>query len=314
MARVTPLWRRRAGAGCTQVWARSGRSSGVRYWRAPVRAGERYVSFNGLAKACAKAGGFPEPEIINYNAKEFDFGKDKPFPLRDQHFFTSVDKVRDRRGRRRGWQEGGEAGRGRGGGAGGHDQHFVTSVDKVRDRRGRRWFPEGGRGVGRRGARDTSSRPARPRPRSPLAPTAPPTHAPELFALPVRQAALHTRQASAHTAPGPGHRVPPRRAPPPRRPSPTSTGSPSSRCWTACATRTRRTLAAARSARRPTLRPTTWCWRSWGGARTPPRARGGDSAHGARAAAAAPSSAPTPAAFLINPLCVVMSVFLPGLG
>ncbi|KAJ9528022.1 hypothetical protein QJQ45_005700 [Haematococcus lacustris] len=55
--------------------------------------GERVVTFNGIAKACAKAAGAPEPEIINYNAKDFDFGKDKPFPLRDQHFFTSVDKA-----------------------------------------------------------------------------------------------------------------------------------------------------------------------------------------------------------------------------
>lgn len=32
-------------------------------------AGERYVTFNGLAKACAKAMDKPEPEIINYNPK-----------------------------------------------------------------------------------------------------------------------------------------------------------------------------------------------------------------------------------------------------
>jgi hypothetical protein len=51
------------------------------------------VSFNGIAKACAKAGGFPEPEIINFNAKDFDFGKAKAFPMRDQHFFASIDKV-----------------------------------------------------------------------------------------------------------------------------------------------------------------------------------------------------------------------------
>jgi hypothetical protein len=25
--------------------------------------------------------------------QDFDFGKEKPFPLRDQHFFTSIDKV-----------------------------------------------------------------------------------------------------------------------------------------------------------------------------------------------------------------------------
>ncbi|KAL8027230.1 hypothetical protein ABFS82_14G084100 [Erythranthe guttata] len=56
--------------------------------------GEKYVTFDGLAKACAKAGGFPEPEIIHYNPKEFDFGKKKPFPFRDQHFFASVDKAK----------------------------------------------------------------------------------------------------------------------------------------------------------------------------------------------------------------------------
>lgn len=33
-----------------------------------------------------KAGGFPEPEIIHYNPKEFDFGKKKAFPFRDQVF------------------------------------------------------------------------------------------------------------------------------------------------------------------------------------------------------------------------------------
>jgi hypothetical protein len=31
-----------------------------------------------------QAGGFPEPELIHYKPKEFDFGKGKPFPLRDQ--------------------------------------------------------------------------------------------------------------------------------------------------------------------------------------------------------------------------------------
>ncbi|KAK8329375.1 hypothetical protein V6Z12_A11G315200 [Gossypium hirsutum] len=46
--------------------------------------GEKYVTFDGLAKACAKAGGFPEPEIVHYNPKEFDFGKKKAFPFRDQ--------------------------------------------------------------------------------------------------------------------------------------------------------------------------------------------------------------------------------------
>ncbi|CAO2832514.1 unnamed protein product [Amaranthus hypochondriacus] len=56
--------------------------------------GEKYVTFDGLARACAKAGGFPEPEIIHYNPKEYDFGKKKPFPFRDQHFFASIEKAK----------------------------------------------------------------------------------------------------------------------------------------------------------------------------------------------------------------------------
>ncbi|XP_057792113.1 chloroplast stem-loop binding protein of 41 kDa b, chloroplastic [Salvia miltiorrhiza] len=56
--------------------------------------GDKYVTFDGLARACAKAGGFPEPEIVHYNPKEFDFGKKKPFPFRDQHFFASIDKAK----------------------------------------------------------------------------------------------------------------------------------------------------------------------------------------------------------------------------
>ncbi|CAH9131442.1 unnamed protein product [Cuscuta epithymum] len=56
--------------------------------------GNRYVTFDGLAKACAKAGGFPEPDIIHYNPKEFDFGKKKAFPFRDQHFFASIEKAK----------------------------------------------------------------------------------------------------------------------------------------------------------------------------------------------------------------------------
>jgi nucleoside-diphosphate-sugar epimerase len=55
--------------------------------------GAKYVTFDGIAKACAKAGGFPEPQLVHYNPKDFDFGKKKAFPLRDQHFFTSVEKA-----------------------------------------------------------------------------------------------------------------------------------------------------------------------------------------------------------------------------
>lgn len=55
--------------------------------------GAKYVTFNGIAKACAKAGGFDNADIVNFNPKQFDFGKKKAFPLRDQHFFTSIEKA-----------------------------------------------------------------------------------------------------------------------------------------------------------------------------------------------------------------------------
>ncbi|KAE9615923.1 putative NAD(P)-binding domain-containing protein [Lupinus albus] len=56
--------------------------------------GDKYVTFDGLARACAKAGGFPEPELVHYNPKDFDFGKKKSFPFRDQHFFASIEKAK----------------------------------------------------------------------------------------------------------------------------------------------------------------------------------------------------------------------------
>lgn len=55
--------------------------------------GERYVTFDGLARACAKAMGAPEPELVHFNPKDFDFGKAKAFPMRDQHFYASIDKA-----------------------------------------------------------------------------------------------------------------------------------------------------------------------------------------------------------------------------
>jgi len=58
-------------------------------------AGDRFVTFDGLARACAKAAG-RDPEalkLIHYNPAEFDFGKRKAFPLRMQHFFASVEKA-----------------------------------------------------------------------------------------------------------------------------------------------------------------------------------------------------------------------------
>eukprot|EP00887_Chlorella_sp_A99_P006540 scaffold3.g6540.t1 len=51
--------------------------------------GDRYVTFDGLVKACAQVMGV-EPEIVHFNPKEFDFGKAKAFPLRDQHFFADA--------------------------------------------------------------------------------------------------------------------------------------------------------------------------------------------------------------------------------
>ncbi len=58
--------------------------------------GDRYVTFTGLAKACAAAAGKP-PEnlkIIYYDPKKFDFGKRKAFPLRGQHFFCDISKAK----------------------------------------------------------------------------------------------------------------------------------------------------------------------------------------------------------------------------
>lgn len=55
--------------------------------------GERYVTFDGLAQACAEAMGKPAPEIVHYDPTQFDFGKRKAFPMRVQHFFASITKV-----------------------------------------------------------------------------------------------------------------------------------------------------------------------------------------------------------------------------
>lgn len=57
--------------------------------------GDRYVTFDGLAKACAIAAGkSPDDlQIVHYDPKKFDFGKRKAFPLRTQHFFASIQKA-----------------------------------------------------------------------------------------------------------------------------------------------------------------------------------------------------------------------------
>lgn len=59
-------------------------------------AGDRFVTFDGLAKACAQAAGRdPEAlELIHYDPASFDFGKRKAFPLRMQHFFASVARAK----------------------------------------------------------------------------------------------------------------------------------------------------------------------------------------------------------------------------
>jgi nucleoside-diphosphate-sugar epimerase len=58
--------------------------------------GEKAVTFDGLARACAMAAG-KDPEalkIVHYNPKDFDFGKKKAFPMRVQHFFASIEKAK----------------------------------------------------------------------------------------------------------------------------------------------------------------------------------------------------------------------------
>ena len=57
--------------------------------------GEKYVTFDGLARACAAAAGkSPEDlKLVHYNPKDFDFGKRKAFPMRVQHFFADVHKA-----------------------------------------------------------------------------------------------------------------------------------------------------------------------------------------------------------------------------
>ncbi|MBW4459285.1 MAG: NAD-dependent epimerase/dehydratase family protein [Nodosilinea sp. WJT8-NPBG4] len=57
--------------------------------------GEKAVTFDGLARACATAAG-KDPDglrIVHYDPKAFDFGKVKAFPMRVQHFFAAIDKA-----------------------------------------------------------------------------------------------------------------------------------------------------------------------------------------------------------------------------
>ena len=58
--------------------------------------GEKSVTFDGLARACAIAAG-KDPaslKLVHYDPKAFDFGKKKAFPMRPQHFFCSIDKAK----------------------------------------------------------------------------------------------------------------------------------------------------------------------------------------------------------------------------
>jgi nucleoside-diphosphate-sugar epimerase len=57
--------------------------------------GEKAVTFDGLARACAEAAGQDPADlkIVHYDPKAFDFGKAKAFPMRVQHFFTAIDKA-----------------------------------------------------------------------------------------------------------------------------------------------------------------------------------------------------------------------------
>lgn len=55
--------------------------------------GDRYVTFDGLARACAEAAGKSDVKLIHYDPKQFDFGKRKAFPMRVQHFFADVSKA-----------------------------------------------------------------------------------------------------------------------------------------------------------------------------------------------------------------------------
>jgi len=58
--------------------------------------GNRFVTFDGLAKACAAAvGKSPDDlKLVHYDPKKFDFGKRKAFPMRAQHFFASIHKAK----------------------------------------------------------------------------------------------------------------------------------------------------------------------------------------------------------------------------
>ena len=57
--------------------------------------GDRFVTFDGLARTCAQAAGLSPDDLhlVHYDPKQFDFGKRKAFPIRTQHFFADVHKA-----------------------------------------------------------------------------------------------------------------------------------------------------------------------------------------------------------------------------
>ena len=57
--------------------------------------GDRFVSFDGLARICATAAGKSanDLKLVHFDPKQFDFSKRKAFPMRTQHFFASVQKA-----------------------------------------------------------------------------------------------------------------------------------------------------------------------------------------------------------------------------
>ena len=58
--------------------------------------GDRYVTFDGLALACAEAAGKSAEDIklVHYDPANFDFGKRKAFPVRQQHFFADIHRAK----------------------------------------------------------------------------------------------------------------------------------------------------------------------------------------------------------------------------
>ncbi len=58
--------------------------------------GDRFVTFDGLARCCALAAGKSSEElkIVHYDPKKFDFGKKKAFPIRLQHFFADINQAK----------------------------------------------------------------------------------------------------------------------------------------------------------------------------------------------------------------------------